>query len=87
MSGSEWIALGSLSFFVVSALAGLGVGAVKLTWWLSAQFADLKETQVQTLRDHEVEDRRRHEENIERFGAIEVALNGRRHSRGASGRT
>lgn len=78
---AAWIALGTLSLLLISAIGGAVVGAIKLTWWLSAQFADVKKVQSETLKTHEGEDQRRHEENIERFGLIEAALNGRPPSR------
>ena len=65
----EWIALGSLAFTVAAAVIGT---AIRLTWWLSEKFAEVKETYTTGLNEHEAKDQERHEDNLARFSAVEA---------------
>lgn len=49
------------------AVAGLG-------WWLSGRFRKVESGQRTILAAHETKDQERHEENLERFRLISVAL-------------
>ncbi len=71
MNTIEWIALGSLGFTVAAAVIG---SAVKLTWWLSEKFAEVKDTYTTGLNEHEAKDQQRHEDNLARFSTVEAKL-------------
>jgi hypothetical protein len=66
-----WVAVGSLAFTIVVSVGG---ATVRLTWWLAKQFTGIKDAYAKALKDHEAQDEKRHEENLERFGAINVAI-------------
>ncbi len=54
-------------FTSVASVAGLG-------WWLSGRFRKIETSNAAALTTHDEEDQRRHEENLERFRLISVAL-------------
>jgi hypothetical protein len=54
-------------FGSVASVAGLG-------WWLSTQFRKVEDSHRAMLVVHEAKDQERHEENLERFKLISVAL-------------
>lgn len=60
MDAMAWIALGSLTFLVVSTVIGAAVGCVL---WVGAKFDA-----------HEKCDQRRHTDNLEKFSAIDLKL-------------
>ena len=60
MEPMAWIALGSLTFLVVSTVVGAAVGCVV---WIGAKFDA-----------HEKCDQKRHTDNLERFGDIDLKL-------------
>ncbi len=51
----------------VASVAGLG-------WWLRGEFRRVEKGQDAILDAHEAKDQERHEENLERFAQIKVAL-------------
>ena len=59
---------------VAVAVGGSAGSAVGLGWWLSGQFRKVEKVQHAMLIAHEDKDQERHEENLERFGKISVAL-------------
>jgi hypothetical protein len=52
---------------ICSSIVGLG-------WWLSGQFRKIEKGQDAILDAHEEKDQKRHEENLERFRLISIAL-------------
>ncbi len=71
MNTIEWIALGSLAFTVAAAVVG---SAVRLAWWLSEKFAEVKDTYTTELNEHEAKDQQRHEDDLARFSAVAAKL-------------
>lgn len=55
------------TFTVCGSIAGLG-------WWLSGRFRKVETGQRSILDAHETKDQERHEENLERFKNISIAL-------------
>jgi hypothetical protein len=55
------------TFTICGSIAGLG-------WWLSRQFRKVEKGQETILDAHEAKDQERHEENLERFTQIKIAL-------------
>jgi len=68
MEATAWITLGGAAFTIAATIIG---AAVKLTWWLSDQFADLKKTQANMLEEHEAKDQERHTDNTGRLSTME----------------
>jgi membrane protein YqaA with SNARE-associated domain len=59
----------------IFAMIGGSVGsAVGLGWWLSGRFREAENNQLVQLNHHEMRDQKRHEENLERFRHISIAL-------------
>lgn len=54
--------------------AGAPAAVACLGWWLSGKFRNLERAYTSALNLHEQEDDRRHIENLERFGSINVRL-------------
>jgi|GEM_PF-7127650 hypothetical protein len=74
MSAAIWIALGG---FVLTAIGGI-FGALLVPWrlrgWLGDQFDATRKMFNDTMKSHEDKDQERHEENLERFARIRIAL-------------
>jgi hypothetical protein len=45
-----------------------------LGWWLSGRFRSVEEHNQATMKNHEILDQTRHEENLNRFSDINVKL-------------
>ncbi len=56
------------------ALVGSAASVAGLGWWLSGQFRKVEKAQNNILDAHEEKDQKRHEENLDRFKNISVAL-------------
>ena len=54
-------------FSSIASVAGLG-------WWLRGEFRKAEKGQESIIDAHEAKDQERHEENLERFAQIKVAL-------------
>lgn len=74
-----------MAMTMASAIVSAIIGASTLAWWLSRQFTETRKSFYEALekhRDnfseqvdrHEQQDQERHEENLGRFGSIQVAL-------------
>ena len=59
---------------IVTTAASSAVSVAGLGWWLAGKFSDVKEAASENLASHEKRDQQRHEENLQRFGSISVAL-------------
>lgn len=61
-----------------AAAGGAAAAAVGVAWrlrgWLAAQFSASRETFFEAMKSHEDKDQARHEENLERFANIRIAL-------------
>jgi hypothetical protein len=57
-------------------LAGGPAAVACLGWWLSGKFQEVKDDAQAMLKSHELRDNKRHEDNLNRFNAIEVQLAG-----------
>lgn len=62
----EWIEIIKV-FGGPSAVAGLG-------WWLRGKFSSIEESSKEQLATHEVQDERRHRQNLVRFAKINMKL-------------
>jgi hypothetical protein len=65
-------------------IVGSGASVFGLGWWLSGKFRAVEEAARNQLSSHEARDQERHEENLERFSKISVALAGRGHKNGSA---
>ena len=61
------IAAAAATVTICGSIGGLG-------WWLSGQFRKVEKGQEIILDAHETKDQERHEQNLERFRGISVAL-------------
>lgn len=59
---------------IVGAIVGPFISVSLLGWWLRGQFADAKDSAALNLAEHEQRDQARHEDNLQRFGVLNVAL-------------
>jgi hypothetical protein len=59
---------------IVTAVAASTSSAAGLGWWLSGRFRKTENFHRELLSSHEKEDASRHEDNLERFRLISVAL-------------
>jgi hypothetical protein len=58
----------------IIALLGSAASVAGLGWWLSGRFRSIETAQRKMLDTHEDKDQERHEENLERFSQIGIAL-------------
>lgn len=74
-----------MALTMATAIASAIGGAAALAWWLSRQFSEARkvfyealehhrETFSEKVDNHERLDQDRHEQNLDRFGSIQVAL-------------
>ncbi len=66
-----WTAVVSLGFVTITTIIGT---VWRLSWSLGKQFNSIREAYAVSLKAHEDEDQRRHEQNLERFGQINTVL-------------
>lgn len=58
---------------LIAALVSLG-SVAGLGWWLRGEFRKVEKAQSNILDVHEEKDQKRHEENLDRFAQIKIAL-------------